>query len=63
MTALSNDLDSDNGDCSEKGTFAYSDVTLVEVWNVVEPVDLIYTHHATLFNHWQGATRTLFGRL
>ena len=63
MTALSNDLDSDNGDCGEEGTFAYSDVTLVEVGNVVETVDLVYTFHASLFDHRQGATRTLFGRL
>ena len=63
MATLSNYFDLDNSHCGEKGAFTNAYVTLVEVWNVVEPVDLINTIHAVFFNHGFSTSWPLFSRL
>lgn len=63
MTTLSIDLYSNLGDSCEESSLAHSDVSLVKVWNVVIPVNLINALEASLFDHLGRTPRSFLGRL
>ncbi len=63
MTALADYFDLDGRDSCEETSVADTDITLVEIREVVEPVDFIDAFKAAFFDHGQCSTWTFFGWL
>jgi hypothetical protein len=63
MPSLTNNLDSYLSDSSEERAFTHSDVSFIEVRNIVIPIHLINIVQATFFDHRSSSTWTFFSWL
>lgn len=63
MASLADDFDIDVETRGKEATFAHSDVTLVEIGDVMEPIDFVDPFQTLFFNHGEGTTRILFSGL